>query len=148
MAPKVKKKVISKNKRRKAQKASIKLAGSKVPLRAPRREDAKKRGKRRRDLVAHLVGIAKQAAVSSPAETPEQIKQRHAAEWKEMKAKVAKLKKEKKKLPRQGSKDKKVEVKQQIRMFLSEMQVKHEAERKAVGLDAPPAEDADGMSED
>mmetsp|Transcript_56803 Transcript_56803/g.69414 ORF Transcript_56803/g.69414 Transcript_56803/m.69414 type:complete len:145 (+) Transcript_56803:77-511(+) len=74
-------------------------------------------------------------------ETSEQLKERQAAEWKEMKAQVALLKKERQKLPRRGSKDQKEEVSKKIRQLQEDMQVRHVAERKAAGLDVSEVQD-------
>merc|ERR1712008_331724 len=132
MAPKVKK-TVNKKKRRQGQIAAKLQAVSKVGGdHGPRREDAKKKGKRRRALVAALVASAQASGQSEDADA---FNQRQAAEWKAMKAEVARLKKERQKLPTKGSKVEKVNTAQRIRMLLKEMQVRHEAERKAAGVE-------------
>jgi len=76
---------------------------------------------------------------SAKAESPEVLKERQAKEWKEMKAKVALLKKERQNLPKKGHKDRKAAAAQEIRQLQEDMQVRHVAELRAAGLDAPAA---------
>eukprot|EP00932_Pfiesteria_piscicida_P008078 SRR837773.18366.p2 GENE.SRR837773.18366~~SRR837773.18366.p2 ORF type:complete len:144 (+),score=76.81 SRR837773.18366:117-548(+) len=142
MGPKVKK-TVNKRKRREAQAA---VAAGKVTV--PVIKASKTKGKRRRELISHLANAAK---ASGRAETPEQLKQRQASEWKEMKAKVALLKKSKKKLPKKGGKEKKVAIMQEIKELIQATEVRHQAELAAAGLDqaaAPGAGDAAMSDED
>ncbi|CAE8700045.1 unnamed protein product [Polarella glacialis] len=120
----VKKSMINKSKRRKEQQAKMKVDDD-----APGSESRQARRKR---IVAAALG-------SAATETPDQLKDRQAGEWKEMKAKVAVLKKDRKKLPRNGSKDLKVTVSKQIRQFVEDMKVRHVAECKTAGVAAPAA---------
>eukprot|EP00928_Gymnodinium_smaydae_P075650 TRINITY_DN58664_c0_g1_i1.p2 TRINITY_DN58664_c0_g1~~TRINITY_DN58664_c0_g1_i1.p2 ORF type:complete len:174 (-),score=47.55 TRINITY_DN58664_c0_g1_i1:13-474(-) len=79
------------------------------------------------------------ASAVARGESADVLKERQAAEWAEMKAKVAKLKKERKNLPKKGSKDLRQAVAQNIRQLVEEMQVRHVAELKAAGLAVPSA---------
>lgn len=72
------------------------------------------------------------AAVAT--ETPEKLRERHAAEWKEMKAKVSVLKKEKQRLPTKGGKESKIRVGGAIRTLMEDMTVRQVAELRAAGL--------------
>eukprot|EP00418_Pyrodinium_bahamense_P019479 CAMPEP_0179107552 /NCGR_PEP_ID=MMETSP0796-20121207/50061_1 /TAXON_ID=73915 /ORGANISM="Pyrodinium bahamense, Strain pbaha01" /LENGTH=152 /DNA_ID=CAMNT_0020805611 /DNA_START=71 /DNA_END=529 /DNA_ORIENTATION=+ len=152
MGPKVKK-TTNKQQRRKERASRVAAGKGRLPA-SVRREDAKKKGKRRRALVAALTEAARGevAARGAAVETAEQVRQRQAVEWREMKAKVAQLKKQRQRLPKKGSKDEKVAVAQQIRLLISEMQVKHEAELRAMGLHVTggdgKAAEADAMSDD
>ncbi|CAJ1359726.1 unnamed protein product, partial [Effrenium voratum] len=114
---------ISKSQKRKAKKAGD-------AAKENRKESRKERRKR--------IGSSARGG-----EAAEQLQLRQAAEWKEMKAQVALLKKQRGKLPRRGSKDEKQEVAQKIRQMQEDMQVRHLAERKATGVEAPVGETDD-----
>ncbi|CAK9021947.1 unnamed protein product [Durusdinium trenchii] len=114
------KKTINKSKRRKAPKPQPAVAESR---------------KQRRKRIA--------ASVGGTGETAEQLRGRQVVEWKEMKAKVAQLKKEKQKLPRRGSKEQKQDLAQKIRQLQEDMQVRHLAELKAAGLEGTGPQDDD-----
>uniref|UniRef100_A0A7S1S7M7 Uncharacterized protein n=1 Tax=Alexandrium catenella TaxID=2925 RepID=A0A7S1S7M7_ALECA len=127
------------NKQHKKKERAARLAAGKGKVPVLRREEFKAKGKRRRALVAAITEQAKAtlAGMATPAETAEQVNVRQAREWKEMKAKVAKLKKQRHFLPKKGSKDLKQAAALEIKLLITELEVKHEAERKALGLDVP-----------
>merc|ERR1712014_186204 len=74
------------------------------------------------------------AALVPSSESADALKARQAKEWKEMKAKVALLKKDKKKLPTTGGKNVRVAVQSEIRLLMQDMELRHVAEQKAAGL--------------
>eukprot|EP00747_Dinoflagellata_sp_TGD_P166248 gnl/TRDRNA2_/TRDRNA2_188751_c0_seq1.p1 gnl/TRDRNA2_/TRDRNA2_188751_c0~~gnl/TRDRNA2_/TRDRNA2_188751_c0_seq1.p1 ORF type:complete len:189 (+),score=61.10 gnl/TRDRNA2_/TRDRNA2_188751_c0_seq1:133-699(+) len=131
-APKKKssvKKSINKSKRRKLAAAANKDDAMGVPA------HESKKARRKRIALAALVNTGKPG--SPAAETPEKLRARQEQEWKDMKAKVALLKKERKSMERRGSERKQAKS-QEIRQLMEDMQVRHHAELRAAGLDAPP----------
>eukprot|EP00929_Paragymnodinium_shiwhaense_P036840 TRINITY_DN19703_c0_g1_i1.p2 TRINITY_DN19703_c0_g1~~TRINITY_DN19703_c0_g1_i1.p2 ORF type:complete len:164 (+),score=72.40 TRINITY_DN19703_c0_g1_i1:79-570(+) len=127
-AMKVVKKKISKSKKRQTKDVGM---GEKL-VKAGKLTNA--RGSRRKALVQQLVAHVT-PAVSK--ETPEQIKKRHAEEWKAMKAQVALEKKNIKKLPTTGGKSVRVEANQKVKAMVKELELRHEAETKAAKMDGP-----------
>merc|ERR1719506_2150684 len=101
---------------------------------------------------AAALGTATGAAPSfefeAPSETNRVIFARHAKEWKEMKVRVASLKRDRKKIPKKGNKEKKKNISKEIRKSVQELRKKHEEELKAAGVigGAPPV--PDGLMDD
>mmetsp|Transcript_123921 Transcript_123921/g.219589 ORF Transcript_123921/g.219589 Transcript_123921/m.219589 type:complete len:173 (-) Transcript_123921:8-526(-) len=112
-----------------------------VAMGASLRESRKARRKR--------IALAGASLPQGGAEAPEVLQQRQAAEWKEMKAKVALLKKDRQKLPKKGGKSQRVAAAQAIRELIENMQVRHVAELKAAGLStgAAPGSQASALSD-
>eukprot|EP00440_Ansanella_granifera_P073714 gb/GFBE01079987.1/.p1 GENE.gb/GFBE01079987.1/~~gb/GFBE01079987.1/.p1 ORF type:complete len:170 (+),score=51.12 gb/GFBE01079987.1/:1-510(+) len=126
------KRTINKSKRRKEQAAAVKASAAAAAAGA-KRESKKER--RKRIALSALAGA--KIPGSAKAETPDQLRQRHAQEWKDMKAKVTALKKLRQNMPKKGSKEKKATVAQEIKQLQEDMQVRHLAELRAAGLDPP-----------
>mmetsp|Transcript_2688 Transcript_2688/g.8055 ORF Transcript_2688/g.8055 Transcript_2688/m.8055 type:complete len:120 (-) Transcript_2688:319-678(-) len=103
-----------------------------------KKSNLKKKGAKTDKDGDHAMG-----GVPVPAAPPtlDSLETRHAAETKAMKAEVAKLKKERKKLPSKGSKIDKKAVSQKIRQLIGSLRLKHVAEMKAAGI-AVAVEDA------
>merc|ERR1712150_427300 len=74
--------------------------------------------KARRKRIAMVTLAHKSAVGAASNEEPEVLRQRQATEWKEMKAKVALLKKERHHLPKKGGKSLKQTAAQQIRRLI------------------------------
>ncbi|CAK0859780.1 unnamed protein product [Prorocentrum cordatum] len=81
------------------------------------------------------LGVERAAAAK---EAPDQLQQRQAAEWKEMKAEVARLKKERHGLPKKGGKELRAAANQKVRQLWDDMKIRHEAERVSAGLPPQP----------
>eukprot|EP00933_Yihiella_yeosuensis_P006753 TRINITY_DN111526_c0_g1_i1.p1 TRINITY_DN111526_c0_g1~~TRINITY_DN111526_c0_g1_i1.p1 ORF type:complete len:173 (+),score=56.15 TRINITY_DN111526_c0_g1_i1:93-611(+) len=139
------KKITSKKASESVSNADVKMGGTsekkvkksikKTRRAAPLKKDVEMGGAAGESKKARRKRIAQAALSKAPAESHEQLKARQAEEWKEMKAKVALLKKERKKLPTKGSKSQKVSAAQEIRTLIEEMEVRHVAERRAAGVD-------------
>merc|ERR1719272_2081600 len=67
-------------------------------------------------------------------ETKHEVFARHAGQWKTMKAKVAVLKRERKKIPKKGNKDKKKTISKGIRALIKELGEKQQKELKSYGI--------------
>mmetsp|Transcript_23131 Transcript_23131/g.54125 ORF Transcript_23131/g.54125 Transcript_23131/m.54125 type:complete len:168 (-) Transcript_23131:128-631(-) len=145
--------VKKKNKQEIKQKRAAKAAAAKAKA-APGlcRKDFAAKGKRRRAALDALTLQAKeQVAALGPeaVETEQALRDRQAREWKEMKSKVQRLKKERNKLPKRGCKESRANVGQEIRILMGEMTTRHEAEKKALGIDQPePSKSEEEEEED
>ena len=101
----------------------------------------KKAAKRAQRVQRVAVAVEKVKAAGANAETAHDCKKRHTAEYKAVKAQVMQLKKQRKRQPKKGGKDEKKEISQEIRKLLNDVQEKHEAELKALGIDNAQAGD-------
>ncbi|KAF4650392.1 hypothetical protein FOL47_001180 [Perkinsus chesapeaki] len=63
-----------------------------------------------------------------------EIFRRHAEEWKKMKVQVADLKRQRKKLPKKGNKDKKKLISQEIKKLVSDLKEQHDRELEDAGI--------------
>merc|ERR1719198_599230 len=80
-------------------------------------------------------------------ETKREVFARHAHEWKQMKAQVATLKRERKKIPKKGNKEKKKAVSKEIRKLIADLREKQQKEMAAYGLSGKVAVPA-GLDDD
>mmetsp|Transcript_14502 Transcript_14502/g.26680 ORF Transcript_14502/g.26680 Transcript_14502/m.26680 type:complete len:171 (-) Transcript_14502:26-538(-) len=92
----------------------------------PPGNESRKNRRQRIATAAFAAGSLRQS------ETLAQLQERHAAEWKAMKAKVALLKKERRGQPSKGGNPERRATSQAIRLLMEETQVRHVAERRAL----------------
>mmetsp|Transcript_37595 Transcript_37595/g.86877 ORF Transcript_37595/g.86877 Transcript_37595/m.86877 type:complete len:169 (-) Transcript_37595:25-531(-) len=101
-----------------------------------------RKGRRQRiAMAAFAAGSARQS------ETLAQLQERHTAEWKAMKAKVALLKRERRGQPSKGGNPQRHATSQAIRQLMEETQVRHVAERRALDASAGAQTAVVGMSD-
>mmetsp|Transcript_7439 Transcript_7439/g.10732 ORF Transcript_7439/g.10732 Transcript_7439/m.10732 type:complete len:158 (-) Transcript_7439:419-892(-) len=124
------KKTLNKQAKKKAAKAKANVAqktGAALPTKVFRTK-----GKKRRDLIQQLADGAKASGL--PNITEEELKAKQTKEWKEMKAKVALLKKQRHDIPTKGFKKERAALAQEIRELMHSLDVRHQAELKAMGF--------------
>lgn len=80
--------------------------------------------------------------------TRRELKKRHTQERKTLQAEIADLKRQRKKLPKKGSKDDKKELTREIKKMESELREKQKAELDAVGGAGAEEDDDDEEAED
>ncbi|CAK0802833.1 unnamed protein product [Prorocentrum cordatum] len=88
-------------------------------------------------------GEAAQEGAAPGKETHHDLRRRQVAEWKKMKAEVALMKRQRKKVPgkKNGGKDDKKALSSKIRALISGLRAKHETELRDAGIEVT-AEDS------
>ena len=120
-----------------------------APYTAPKAMDVDE-GMAAPEGVANLPTAAGEAptfAFAAPEESNRQLFARQAREWKEMKARVAAMKRERKKIPKKGNKEKKKAVSKEIRRITAELQAKQQKELTEAGV-IGTVQVPEGMDED
>mmetsp|Transcript_52616 Transcript_52616/g.125682 ORF Transcript_52616/g.125682 Transcript_52616/m.125682 type:complete len:140 (+) Transcript_52616:124-543(+) len=75
------------------------------------------------------------ASAAQQRESSKDLFKRHAAEWKEVKAQIADMKRQRAKLPKKGQKEEKKALTIKLRTMEQELRDRHDAELKAAGLE-------------